>query len=54
MKRSNKDLRISIKFINSDTRQVNVFPDSMEEEIWIDNNMFLIFLSIRKRWSLNN
>ena len=47
-------MRISIKVVNSFTRQVNVFPDSIEEEIWIDNNMFLIFLSIRKRWSLNN
>jgi len=53
-KKSNKDLRISVKVINSFTRRVDVFPANDIEEIWLDHNMFLIFLSIRKLWSLNN
>jgi len=54
MKKSKKDLRISVKQVNSFTRRVDVFPNSVEEELWLDENMFLIFLSIRKLWSLNN
>ena len=53
IKRSNKDLRISVKPIPHG-RKIDVFPDSMVEELWLDQNMFLIFHSIRKLWSLNN
>jgi len=54
MKRNKKLLRISVKIISPTHRKVDVFPDSIEEELWLDENMFLIFFSIRKLWSLNN
>ena len=54
MKRSKKDLRISVKEIKTGGRTIDVYPETFDEEIWIDNNMFLIFHSIRKLWSLNN
>ncbi len=53
MKRNKLDLRISVKTIPHG-RKIDVFPDSLVEELWLDQNMFLVFHSIRKLWSLNN
>jgi len=56
MKRSKKLLRISVKIISPTHRKVDVYPENDLEEDMLDNSdlMFLIFLSIRRIWSLNN
>jgi len=53
-KRSKKLLRISVKGIKNGGRTIDVYPDSFEEEEWLDENMFVIFFSIRRIWSFNN
>lgn len=53
MKRNKELLRISVKAFK-DGRKIDVFPDSLDEELWLDENMLIVFHHIRKLWSLNN
>ena len=53
MKNKEQLLKILVKPIKFG-RKIDVFPDSLEEELWIDENMLVVFHYIRKLWSLNN
>ncbi len=53
MKRNKELLRITVKPIKGG-RKIDVFPASITEELWLDENMLIIFHYVRKLWSLNN